>query len=144
MKANYRLAGAFLFGILLGAAAVGIYGKYDYRKKLDRWVQFYGSSQDALTFSNHTLRIGESLDTLTGLRQSRIDYLITMEEFNLGSEIDLLYSAFPSKTVSDTNSVFLLRKVAQYAVAHPIKTGNEQVDSNVAEVLEKVNSTRQP
>jgi len=137
MNNNHRLAGAFLFGILLGAAASGIYGKYDYKKKLDRWVQFYGSSQDALTFANHTLRISENLDTLTGLRQSQIDYLISMHEFDLGSEIDLLYSAFPSKTVSDTNSVFLLKKVAQYAVAHPIKTGNEQVDSNIVMVLNK-------
>ena len=141
MNNNYRLAGAFLFGILLGAAASGIYGKCDYKEKLDRWAQFYGSSQEALTFANHTLRISENLDTLTGLRQGKIDYLINMHEFDLGSEIDLLYSAFPSKTVSDTNSVLLLKKVAQYAVAHPIKTGNEQVDSNLAEVLKKVTST---
>jgi hypothetical protein len=128
MRSHYRAIAALLLGFVLGGLPAGFYYGRFFKEISERWV-----------FVNHTSRISSDVNNLIALRGGDIDYVISVMEEDLSSEISNLSIDDCKGALSQKASLRILRRAALYRSQHPYKTGDVAKDRLVEGMLTEAN-----
>lgn len=131
MSPAYRgtalVAVGFLLGGLVASVAVGFHYRQTFELESERWL-FVASQGGVIS----------DVNVLTSLRAGDTDYALVQLEEELSSELWYLAITFPKESLSDKACLRILGIAARYRSKHPYRTGEDQRDRLVEELLTKV------
>jgi|GEM_PF-6157115 len=142
MKSNHRLIAIAVLGILLGATTMGFYQRLACRKELEKWKFALQARGDRWLRGNLTSSVLDNVETLTGIRRGEIDYLIKLKEDRLSEGIQDILANYPNEALTDTNIIKALKIAGHYRAEHPFKTGEEELDKAVDDILAKIQKSK--
>ena|SRR5437588_12512692 len=127
MRTRWHIAASLVAGIFLGAVPMDLWHEHRFKSIPDPWLFTY--------YTYHTI---QDVDTLIALRRGETNDVINEIEEDLSEQIYSIVRDYPKQGLSNKDSVRILSAAARYRSDYPFKTGNEDKDRMVTQLLAKV------